>query len=61
MRHFTWLAVAAVAIIAVQTGVFTTKSATLSAEPTSVVSMDIMNMQMQAGRNLPIMVIDNPV
>jgi hypothetical protein len=61
MRHFTWLAVAAVAIIVVQAGAFTMKSATLPAEPTSVTSMDIMSIQMQAGRNLPVMVIDNPV
>ena len=61
MRYFTWLAVAAVAIIAVQAGAFTTKSAMLSGEPTSVASMDIMSMQIQAGQYLPVMVIDNPV
>ena len=61
MRHITWLSALAIAIVAFQAGAYTSKSAALSAEPSSVVSMDIMGMQKQADPNLPATVIDNPV
>jgi hypothetical protein len=56
MRQLTWLSVIAIAILAV--GAFTTKSATLPVG--SIVSIDIMEMQIQAGA-LPVMLIENPV
>ena len=56
MRHLTWLSVIAIVILAV--GAFTTKSATLPVG--SIVSIDVMEMQQQAGP-LPVMLIENPV
>lgn len=56
MRHFTWLSLIAIAIMAV--GAFTTKSETLPMA--STVSIDVMGIQSHAG-DLPVMTIENPV
>ena len=56
MRHLGWLFAIAVAILAIQVGK-NTNSATLSLMDT----MNIDKMQMQADKNTPVMVIDNPI
>ncbi len=60
MRHLAWLFAVAVAFLAVQAGT-TTKSAKLSAESLSVDSMNITEIMMRADKNMPVMVIDDPV
>lgn len=56
MRHFTWLSMVAIAIMAV--GAFASKSATLPMA--STVSIDVMEIQSHAG-DLPVTVIENLV
>jgi len=56
MRHVGWLTAIAVAFLAIQSGMFTTKSA----EP-SLFTMDIMEIQMRANKDMPLMVIADPI
>jgi len=58
MRYLTWVGAIAIAIIAVQFGMFASKTSARS-ESTAGISMNVMEMQMQADQNLPITVIDS--
>ncbi|HET9574950.1 MAG TPA: hypothetical protein VFP04_01040 [Nitrospira sp.] len=58
MRHLGWLFAIAVAILAIQVGK-TTNSATISVGPLSTDTMNIDKIQMQADKNMRVMVIDN--
>lgn len=60
MRHLGWLFAIAVAVLALQVGK-NTNSGTLSVSPLSTDAMQIGKIQMQADRNLPVTVIDNPI
>jgi len=55
MRHIAWIFAVAVAFVAMQTWM-PTNSAQLAAG-----RIDISELQMQADKNLPVMVIENPV
>jgi hypothetical protein len=56
MRHVGWLTAIAIAFLAIQSGILTTKRA----EP-SVFAMDIMEFQMRANKDMPFMVIADPI
>ncbi|MGA7389060.1 MAG: hypothetical protein WA322_04005 [Pseudolabrys sp.] len=56
MRHLGWL----FANLAIQVGK-NTNSSTLSVGPLSMDTMNIDKIQMQADKNTPVMVIDNPI
>jgi hypothetical protein len=60
MRHLGWLFAIAVAVLAIQVGK-NTNSATLSVGLLSTDAMHIDKIQMQADRNMPVTVIDNPI
>jgi len=55
MRHLGWLFAIAVAVLAIQVGKNSNR------ETLSVDGMQINKIQMQADRNMPAMVIDNPI
>jgi len=55
MRHLGWLFAIAVAVLAIQVGKNSNR------ETLSVDGMQINKIQMQADRNMPVMVIDNPI
>ena len=58
MRHLGWLFAIAIAVLAIHVGK-NTYSATL---PVSPLSTDTMNIdKIQADKNMPVMVIDNPI
>ena len=60
MRHLGWLFAIAVAVLALQVRNHT-NSETLSVSPLSKDAMHIDKIQMQADRNMPVTVIDNPI
>ena len=60
MRHLGWLFAIAFAILAIQMGK-NTNSATLSVGPLSTDAMNIDKIQIQADKNMPVMVTDNPI
>jgi hypothetical protein len=60
MRHLGWLFAIAVAVLALKVGK-NTNSDTLPVSPLSTDAMHIGKIQMQADRNMPVTVIDNPI
>jgi hypothetical protein len=60
MRNVAILVAAASAFISLYQGVAVTTSDSKDANP-SVVSMDVWEAQVRAGRDLPVTVVDNPI
>ena len=60
MRHLAWLFAIAFAFLVMHAGT-TTQSTKLSMGSSSMASMDIMEIQMRADKDMPLMVIADPI